>query len=166
MKIKKVEKKIIYIDMDGVLVDFKDAMEKAYASNPEYKGTYKDKPDQIPNIFKNPAPIEGAIDAIKKLDKIGLYDLYIATTAPWGNPESATHKRLWIEKHFGNIFEKKMFITHRKDFLKGDYLIDDRKENGAKEFEGTLLPFGWNYKNMIWNKYPQWEDILRKLAID
>ena len=45
------DKKIIYIDMDGVLVDFKAAMEKAFIDNPDYLNTHKDKPDEIPNIF-------------------------------------------------------------------------------------------------------------------
>jgi len=159
-------KKIIYIDMDGVLVDFKGAMEKAYDINPDYRETHKNNPDEIPDIFKDPKPIKGAKEAIKELADSGLYELFIATTATWNNHEAAAHKRLWIEKHFGNIFKKKMFITHRKDLLKGDYLIDDRIENGAKDFDGTLLPFGWNYSKKVWNKYPRWVDILEKLAED
>lgn len=159
-------KKIIYIDMDGVLVDFKGAMEKAYKENPEYKETHKTNPDEIPNIFKDPKPIKGAKEAIKELDSKGLYEMFIATSATWKNPDAATHKRLWIEKHFGKTFRKKIFITHRKDLLKGDYLIDDRKENGAKDFDGQLLMFGWNYRREKWNEYPNWEDILEKLSED
>ena len=30
------------------------------------------------------------------------------------NPEAAMHKRLWLEKHFDDLFVKRMFITHRK----------------------------------------------------
>ena len=43
-----------------------------------------------------------------------------------------------------------MIITHRKDLLIGDYLIDDRLANGAKDFKGKLLRFGYDYekKNM------------------
>jgi 5'-nucleotidase len=159
-------KKIIYIDMDGVLVDFKGAIEKAFKDNPEYLKTHKTKPDQIPNIFKDPKPFEGAKEAIKQLADSGLYEMFIATTATWDNHDAATHKKLWLEKHFGKTFRKRMFITHRKDLLKGDYLIDDRKENGAKDFDGQLLPFGWNYLREKWNKYPRWDDILEKLAED
>ena len=28
-----------------------------------------------------------------------------------------------------------MFVTHRKDLLMGDYLIDDRLKNGAGDFK-------------------------------
>jgi len=50
--------------------------------------------------------------------------------------------RQWIERHFGDLFKNKMIITHRKDLLHGDYLIDDREANGAKDFKGELISFG------------------------
>lgn len=56
-----------------------------------------------------------------------------------------------------------MFVTHRKDLLIGDYLIDDRTKNGAGEFSGELLQFGWNYEEQLWNKYSNWNSILSKL---
>jgi hypothetical protein len=45
----------------------------------------------------------------------------------------------------------------------GDYLIDDRIKNGAGEFKGELLRFGWAYETETWNEYPTWESILKKL---
>lgn len=149
--------------MDGVLVDFDDAMKKVFLSNPVYKELYKNNPDEIPGIFKNPKPIEGAIEAVKKLADSGKYNLFISTTATWNNPEAATHKRLWVEKYFEDIFKKKMIITHRKDLLIGDYLIDDRLKNGASEFKGELLSFGCAYEINEWNEYKTWHDILVKL---
>jgi 5'(3')-deoxyribonucleotidase len=56
-----------------------------------------------------------------------------------------------------------MMITHRKDLLAGDYLIDDRIKNGAGEFKGELLKFGWAYETETWNEYPNWESILKRL---
>ena len=157
------KKKIVYIDMDGVLVDLGKEFDKWFELHPHLKERYKDNPDHIHGIFRNPPPIEGAIEAVKKLHESGKYELLIATAAPWGNPESATDKRFWIEKHFGNIFHKKMFVTHRKDLLLGDYLIDDRIKNGAGDFGGELLRFGWAYETEEWNEYPNWESILKRL---
>jgi 5'(3')-deoxyribonucleotidase len=74
------------------------------------------------------------------------YDLFIATTASWDNPESWRDKRLWIEQNFGDLFKKKMFITHRKDLLVGHFLIDDRLAYGSEKFKGNLTSFGWNYE--------------------
>jgi 5'-nucleotidase len=157
------KKKIVYIDMDGVLVDLQAAFDKVFEQNPKLKEQYKDNPDHIQGIFRNPPPIEGAIEAVKKLHESGKYELFIATSAPWGNPLSASDKRFWIEEHFGNLFHKKMFVTHRKDLLMGDYLIDDRTKNGAGEFSGELLQFGVNWETGIEGPYPNWESILNHL---
>ena len=156
-------KKIIYIDMDGVLVDLGYQINKFFETHPHLKERYEKCPDHIQGIFRNAPPIKGAIEAVTKLQESGKYELFIATSAPWGNPMSASDKRFWIEDHFGNLFHKRMFVTHRKDLLMGDYLIDDRTKNGAGEFRGELLQFGWNWEEKRMNEYPTWESILERL---
>jgi len=154
-------KKSILIDMDGVIVDLDSEIQKWFKTYPDLKERFKTNPDHIHGIFRNPKPVDGAIDAINKLkDK---YDLYIATAAPWGNPDASSDKRYWIETYFGNLFHKKMIVTHRKDMIMADYLIDDSHTNGASEFKGELISFGVNYKTGEANKYPTWDDVLRKL---
>lgn len=155
-------KKIVYIDMDGVLVDLGREIKKRLL-DVNIDLNFITEPDSIPDLFLNPEPIEGAIAAINELNKSGLFDLFVATTAPWGNPMSLTHKRLWIEQYFGPIFHKKMFITHRKDLLIGDILIDDRLANGAKDFKGELIHFGIDYINNSPNAYPNWDTVLKRL---
>jgi 5'-nucleotidase len=157
------KKKIVYIDMDGVLVNFGVAIQDWFEKHPHLIERYKDNPDHIQGLFRNPPPVEGAIEAVKKLADSGKYDLFIATSAPWGNAGSAMDKRFWIEEHFGNLFHKRMFITHRKDLLLGDYLIDDRTKNGAGEFSGELLQFGVNYEDGVEGPYPNWQSILDRL---
>ena len=149
--------------MDGVLVNLQSEIDKFFKLNPQLKERYKNNPDHIQGLFRNPPPIEGAIEAVKKLHESGKYELFIATSAPWGNPMSASDKRFWIEDHFGKIFHKKMFVTHRKDLLMGDYLIDDRTKNGAGEFSGELLQFGVNWETGKEGPYPNWESILEYL---
>ncbi len=158
-----MEKKIIWIDMDGVLVDFARHVEESTSNNEFLKIAYEGRYDHIPGIFRNPPPIEGAIQAVNKLAESNQYELYIATAAPWGNPMAAMDKRFWIEEHFGRLFHKKMAITHLKGLLIGDYLIDDRTANGAGEFKGELLRFGWSYETKEFNEYPTWDSILKKL---
>jgi len=155
-----MKKKIIYIDMDGVLVNFNKSIKDFFIKYPYLEERYKTNPDHIQGLFRNCEPIDGAIDAVNKLHESGKYDLFIATSAPWGNPMSAMDKRFWIEDHFGNLFHKKMFVTHRKDLLLGDYLIDDRIKNGAGEFSGELLQFGVNWENGKEGAYPTWKSIL------
>ena len=156
-------KEVVWIDMDGVLVDFSKQVEIVLNRSPHLRAEYEGRYDHIPGIFRTAPPIEGAIEAINKLAESGKYELYIATAAPWGNPMAAMDKRFWIEEHFGNLFKKKMVISHLKNMLIGDYLIDDRTANGAGEFNGELLRFGWAYETETWNEYPTWESILKKL---
>lgn len=59
-------------------------------------------------------------------------------------------------KYLGTICYKKLILSHHKNLNKGDFLIDDREKNGAKDFDGELILFGSN-------KYPNWETVLKYL---
>ena len=151
-----IKKKILWIDMDGVLVDFSKNIKEICDNDSYIARMNKGKEDRIPGAFRNPKPIEGAIEAVNKLADSGKFEMYIATAAPWGNPEAASDKRYWIEKHFGRLFRKKMAITHLKNLLIGEYLIDDRTTNGAGEFTGEHIHFGYgDFKN--------WDDVVKYL---
>ncbi len=71
-------KKILYVDMDNVLVDFASGIAKIPKRlQIEYKGRI----DEVPGIFSFMKPLRGAVCSYKKLsDK---YDTYILSTAPW-----------------------------------------------------------------------------------
>jgi len=156
-------KKILYIDMDGVLVDLETHYKQFFVDNPHLEKKFENCPDHIPGIFRDPPPYEDCIEAVHKLYESDKYDMFIATAAPWGNPDSLTDKRYWIEKHFGLMFHKKIFTTHRKDLLIGDYLIDDRIKNGAGDFKGEHIQFGWDYENKKWNEFHNWDKVLTEL---
>jgi 5'(3')-deoxyribonucleotidase len=70
------------------------------------------------------------------------------------------HKRTWTKKHFGDKFYQKIIITHRKDLLIGDYLIDDRTARDAAEFKGKYIHFGWDYVNQKDNEFVNWQSVL------
>ena len=149
-------KKILFIDIDGVIADFITAMH----SHPLREiPPYDVHPDTIPGIFRNLNPIIGAIEAVKILFDSNQYEVYFLSTAPWNNPSAWTDKRLWLEDQFGNSVNRRLILTHRKDFLKGDILIDDRPNNGAKDFEGTWIHFGTE-------EFPDWRSILKYLQLE
>ena len=143
--------------MDGVLVNFEKAMADYHKTAPEnLSKIYAKDPDIIPGIFREAPAMKGAIEAVRKLYQSGKYDICVATTSPWDNPYAAGDKMFWIQKYLGEEFYKSMTITHRKDLLHGDYLIDDRTANGAGEFKGKLMQFGTK-------KYPDWDAVLNEL---
>ena len=148
-------KKVLFIDLDGVIADFITAMN----FHPLRKiSPYDEHPDTIPGIFRNLNPIIGAIEAVKILLDSNQYEVYFLSTAPWNNPSACTDKRLWLEDQFGDSVNRRLILTHRKDLLKGDILIDDRPNNGAKDFEGTWIQFGTE-------EFPDWNSILKHLQI-
>ncbi len=133
-------KQILHIDMDGVVADFKNTEHNV--NYPNHRG---------PGFFKNLPEIEGMKKAIAKLNEV--YDVFFLTTAPWSSPIAWMEKREWIEDKFGDQFNKKLIMTHRKDLVYGDYLIDDRTANGAGEFKGEHIHFGTE-------KYQNWENVV------
>tara|TARA_R110000824_G_scaffold74599_9_gene189587 strand:+ start:10114 stop:10635 length:522 start_codon:yes stop_codon:yes gene_type:complete len=126
----------IYIDMDGVLSDF----DKASKEHPD-NGTKGFRPDLVLDFSKF-EPIHGAIEAVRKLEEMG-HELFIATTPPWNHPDGWGQKRNWVEKYLPTL-KRKMVLTHRKDLLIGDILIDDSMWRGQPDFQGTWFHFGEN----------------------
>ena len=155
-------RKIVYVDMDNVLVDFQSGLDRVpEALKAEYAddGTGKPHYDDIPGIFSLMDPMPGAIEAMQELNKS--FDLYILSTAPWLNPSAWSDKLEWVQRHFGkgekSIFYKRLIISHRKNLNRGDFLIDDREKNGAKEFMGELIQFGST-------KFPDWPAVVAYLC--
>ena len=140
--------------MDGVTSDF----EKAKNNHPLSKHTpFKGRRDKIIDIYKDLDPIEGSIQSINKLFNDIRYEVYFLSTPPWDNPEAWTHKRLWVAKYFDvKIIRKRLILSHHKQLLIGDYLIDDNKWNGASEFQGKWIHFGSN-------EFPNWKTVLNYL---
>jgi len=140
-------KKILYIDMDNVLVDFQSGISKL---SKEVINEYDSNLDEVPNIFSLMEPLEGAIDSFKILSQ--KYDTYILSTAPWKNSSAWTDKVKWVQKYLGESAYKRLILTHHKNLNHGDYLIDDRTKNGAGEFKGELIQFGTD-------KFPDWKSV-------
>jgi 5'(3')-deoxyribonucleotidase len=152
MTMKKNHKlKKVYVDMDGVLVDFQHGIDRlSDEDRNKYEGKYKD----CPNIFRLMRPIDGALDGYRTLAE--RFDIYILSTAPWNNPTAWNEKLEWVQKHLGDVAYKRLILSHHKNLNKGDYLIDDRDANGAAQFDGELIKFGSE-------RFPDWKTVVRYL---
>ena len=161
----KNKQKILHIDIDGVIADF-DAYIDTELQYITQNAPYDDvsglsRSDQVnmicsmhPDMFAELAPIPGAINAVKKLNN--LFEIFFLSTPMWEVPESNSGKRIWVESMFGDIAKKKLILTHRKDLVIGDFLVDDRLKNGAAEFTGEHIHFGTE-------KFPDWDAVVSYL---
>lgn len=138
---KKAGRKLMFIDMDGVIADFDTAAEKwgknIGISGEEFK---KRKMYRQENFYAELELMPGAKQAIEELDSI--CEIAFVSAPSWDNPYSFTEKRLWIEKHFGQWGRKRMDLSFRKGLYMGHYLIDDRTKYGAGDFIGEHIMFG------------------------
>ena len=140
--------KRLFFDMDNVLVDFASGIARI---DEAIRREYERRLDEVPGIFALMDPMPGAIEAAHRLAE--KYDVYILSTAPWKNPSAWADKVAWVTKYLDDVFHKRLILSHHKDLVKGDYLIDDRPKHGAETFEGEWIQFGSE-------RFPNWNAVL------
>ena len=140
-------KKILYLDIDNVLVDFPSGLARVDDAT---MASHKGFEDEIPGLFAKMDPMRGALEAFATLAEV--YDTYILSTAPWKNPSAWSDKPEWVKRHLGDKARKRLILTHHKDLNHGDFLVDDREKNGADRFKGELILFGSE-------RFPDWATV-------
>lgn len=144
----------LFLDMDNVLVDTLTVLNTL--SPADYQ---VEKPDQIPGVFLDLAPVEGAVQAVQELSVY--YELFILSTAPWENPSAWQDKLIWLEKYFGkdvkSPFYKRVILAHDKGLVHGvgGILVDDRPYHGASSWDdeqtdSVWLQYGYDQR-LIWS---------------
>ena len=149
---------ICFIDMDGVLVNFRKGICKAFGrDDPSNNWTFW---EHWPVLFKEIDAVcteqfwagldwtkEGK--QILEMVEVTFDNIYFLTT-PMPNPGSATGKELWIEKHTPQYKNRTIITRASKALLAGPdrILIDDKNQN-IYDFvmaggQGILIPRPWN----------------------
>lgn len=139
--------KILYIDMDNVLVDFPTGIARITDKQRE---EFDGRLDEVPGIFSLMDPMPGAIESFQIL--ASNFDTYILSTAPWENHTAWSDKVNWVKKYLGAPAYKRLILSHNKHLNAGDYLIDDRLKNGVDRFKGEHIHFGTE-------KFPDWKSV-------
>ena len=102
--------KVLYVDMDNVLVDFATGIAQLDDSvQQEYRGRI----DDVPGVFSLMLPMPKAIESFKELAQ--LFDTYILSTGPWENPSAWSDKLLWVKNHLGKSAYKRLILSHHKN---------------------------------------------------
>ena len=140
--------KILYVDLDNVLVAFPSAFPHLSL---EILQEYEDRLDEVPGIFSLMEPLPQAIASFEELAT--KFDTYILSTSPWGNPSAWSDKLLWVKRYLGEIAHKRLILSHHKHLNSGDFLIDDRTKNGADRFSGEHILFGSD-------EFPDWPSVV------
>lgn len=138
------KKKIIYIDMDNVIVDFNSAFkhyDEAYLNRFDNKG-------EIEGIFANMEPMKNAISSVEFL--ANYFDIYIISKAPWENPSAWSDKLNWVKKYLPKVGYEKLILTHNMQLNIGDYLIVEGYLNDVYGFFGEKMLFGKEKKFIDW----------------
>ncbi|MEQ8667929.1 MAG: hypothetical protein RIC12_02090 [Pirellulales bacterium] len=145
------ERRIIYVDMDDVLCDYSGAHRRAVEEQP--KITY---PQSVPGFFEQLQPIDGAIEAVRRLSTDS--DVFVLSAPSTRNPLSYTEKRVWVETHFDYDLTKRLILCPDKGLLQGHFLIDDHVSGkGQERFQGEVIQFGSQL-------FPNWRAVMEYLS--
>jgi len=171
-------KKSIAIDMDGVLADveahFLSWYERDYGQKLSKKDLQgKTEENAFPkrgmvkkfasteNFFKTVPVMDGAVEAVKKLQKN--YEIYIVSAA-MEFPQSLVEKRTWLSEHFPFIHWKNIVFCGNKSIINTDIMIDDHLKN-LDYFKGRTIMFSASH-NVNFNNHQHaenWQEVLEIL---
>jgi 5'(3')-deoxyribonucleotidase len=154
---------IVYIDMDGVVVNLIEEWlrryrletgEEVYPADIRTWDTHnhvsvgKEIYDYLsdPGVWFAAPPYPGAIPAISSLLADG-HKVYLATTPWWTNDKCYTEKLAWVDRWLPEIGRRNIIFLADKSCLHGNVLVDDKPEN-LDGFAGLPILFErpWNKK--------------------
>lgn len=128
-----MNKKILYLDMDEVLVDF-----HSHPTSIVCRKSYNDPQIFKEGYFRKLKPLPYSLEAVDILLKNKKLDVYILTQGLAGSEYCYKEKVEWIKEYLPELVNK-IIITCDKSLHIGDFLIDDNSKWST--FEGKFIEF-------------------------
>lgn len=171
-------KPILLCDQDGPLADFdrwfyQRCGEHGYEMDSVFEEQkHRFATDHIPNKAHREAaremvnstgwfaelPVtEGAVEGINLLAEH--FEVWICTKPLEVNPTCRDEKALWIRKHFGPDWEKRLILAPDKSMVAGDILLDDAPHPDwfdRATWKPAIFPTTWNIEGSKWGHIFHW----------
>lgn len=187
MRLIKIERPIILVDMDNVVVDsgiaYRNLVDKTFPELPRipeesikvwdseglYPPEYTQKLHDLwntPGLFANMKPVKGSLEALADLGRLN--HLVLCTMPPAKSKTAWQEKAEWIKEYLGQrwLDEKRVVMTGDKTIIHGRILIDDKPSiTGAMEpiWEHIVYDLPYNQetlgRRMTWKNY---KEVLRE----
>lgn len=176
----------ILVDMDGVLADADEAFYRTWEerfshlpSIPFAERTQFYAEEEFPEESRAAArsirdlhthysflePIPGGKRALETLCQLG-HEVFICTSPNLSNyPMCVLGKYLWVDRHLGADWVRKLILTKDKTLVDGDILIDDKPViTGVARPRWEQILYDQPYNRSITDKrrltWDTWEEIL------
>jgi 5'-nucleotidase len=143
----------IFADLDGVTADFDHAITNGSHDPQVFK--------MQPGSYVWLPPIDGALEAIRRLEEKYPGKVWFLTKPPRFSPYAYVEKALWVQRHFGDEGLHRLIVAQDKSLMGTvlSVIIDDRPhKGGVDKFRGTVIHFGSE-------ETPNWAAVLVKLGM-
>lgn len=166
----------IGFDMDGVLVDFmapickEFKIKKSKCTNYKLEELFPNKAEEITSFytkkgyFSDLLPYPGAIDFIKKLQKIDNIKIWLVSRPSIDGPETWSDKIIWINKYLPQLLPTTILVQD-KSIIDLDIFIEDDPNNLIKNKAKykILMYQPWNKNNKEFEKVRNYFDLYKKI---
>ena len=165
-----MKRKVILLDMDGVIADFVGAIFALHNQEPNYKAWPKGEydcskilgisrtkfwqlTDDSPTFWKDMPRLENGLALYELLKKER--EVFIATS-PSRDPKCSSGKIEWLQRHLGSNFRNFILSPHKHLMAASGILIDDDDERCQKFIDAggqaIVYPQPWNSNHKHTNR--------------